>query len=205
MEYIVYLFEGYAKCLLLDRRTTPHFLFINTLKLTDCAGVARSQKQNVMLKKIYFLIVAFVLGAILSLSFQACADDYDNEKPQVNTSGCNCRDNDKCHCGNQGGNSCNCSWGSQPMQYMETYYEDGTVSFRSDYEYDYSRLVKDVTIWYNKSSSGKRYLSSRNVSEYTYSSSGNIQYGNSVHTTYYEDGSVWNVFKTKTKRVLYKK
>ena len=179
-----------------------------------------------MLKKFYFMIVAFALGAILSLSFQACADDYDNEKSQVNTDGCNCNDNNKCHCGsqsgndsgcncsdndkchceNQGANGCNCIWDVHPLQYWERYDEDGQVNFRTDYSYDdIGRVTKQITLTYNKSISGERYLLCKQTCDYTYSPSGDTQYITTSTTNYKEDGSVLNSYICTDKLVLYKK
>lgn len=200
------LLLGFCQSLLTDKRK-----YISTLSFfiaTAAKGIVWQKRQKVMLKKFYFLIVAFVLGAILSLSFQACADDY--EKPQVNTGGCNCGDNDKCHCGSQSGNGnnngCNCDWGVQPLQYDECYDENGQVYYRVDYSYDNKgRMTKQIIISYTKSQAGKRHMSYKRIYDYTYSPSGDTQYTTMSNTSYKEDGSSYNSYVWTEKRVLYKK
>lgn len=151
-----------------------------------------------MLKKLSLLVAAFALGTLVSLSIQACADDIDdNAEVEINE--------------NNGGDDnvdasslCNCSWDSLRMAYREGYDETGEMSYKCEFKYDSQKRVTSMAyIIYAKDSSGKRYISSRQDTSYTYSSSGDTRYASTTMTFYHEDGTVSGTSKLSEKIVLY--
>lgn len=113
------------------------------------------------------VIVSFVLGALVSITIQACGGD-ENKFEQ------------DCGSGNSTSSAnCECSWESQNMAYYEICDENGQISNRWDYVYDNKgRMVEAKSVQYQKGyPSGKRYLSFVNHSVYTYSDSGDCRRG----------------------------
>ena len=139
------------------------------------------------------VIVSFVLGALVSITIQACGGD-ENKFEQ------------DCGSGNSTSSAnCECSWESQNMAYYEICDENGQISNRWDYVYDNKgRMVEAKSVQYQKGyPSGKRYLSFVNHSVYTYSDSGDCRYGRTVSTLYNEDGSVMREDQSSEKMILY--
>ena len=139
------------------------------------------------------VIVSFVLGALVSITIQACGGD-ENKFEQ------------DCGSGNSTSSAnCECSWESQNMAYYEICDDNGQISNRWDYVYDNKgRMVEAKSVQYQKGyPSGKRYLSFVNHSVYTYSDSGDCRYGRTVSTLYNEDGSVMREDQSSEKMILY--
>ena len=61
----VYLFSGHAKCLLSDKRTTPHFLFYTNRRI----GVATAQLTKQMKYEKYVAPEAEVLEIVVEKGF----------------------------------------------------------------------------------------------------------------------------------------
>ena len=123
-----------------------------------------------MFKKVIFLVIAFSIGAMVSVSIQACADDYD-EISRSNSS------------------NAYSAWCNNGIVSQTTYDAQGQVSSEDKYTYN-SRgwIEKSITTHYI--TYGKRYKSGECIMTYTYSSSGDIRYGTTVYTFYNESGQV---------------
>ena len=134
-----------------------------------------------MLKKLSLLAVAFAVGAMVSLSIQACADDY-NEIPEQNKTESS---------SNSSGTSNDFSaWKSNGIESSVSYDENGQISQKINYTYNSNGWVTKMTAIGYTNVSGVRYKSLEYIYTYTYSSSGDIQYSNSVITQYNENGQV---------------
>lgn len=145
-----------------------------------------------MNKKLSMVTVAFVLGALISITIQACGGDGNKFGGS----------------GNSGSSTnCECSWGSQNIDYSETCDENGEITYRVDYAYDNrGRMIESKVVQYVKGyPSGKRYLFYTNHSTYTYSDSDDCRYGRTISIYYNEDGSVRSEDRSSDKLVLYKK
>lgn len=123
-----------------------------------------------MFKKVIFSVIAFAIGAMVSVSIQACADDYD-EISRSNSS------------------NAYSAWCNDGIVSQTIYDEQGQVSTEFKYTYN-SRgwIEKSITTYYI--TYGKRYKSGEYIRTYTYSSSGDIRYGTTVYTGYNESGQV---------------
>ena len=125
-----------------------------------------------MFKKVIFSVIAFAIGAMVSVSIQACADDYD-EISRSNSS------------------NAYSAWCNNGIVSQTIYDAQGQVS--SEYKHTYNSrgwIEKYTYTSFITNSSGKRYKNSEIVSTYTYSSSGDIRYGTTVYTGYNESGQV---------------
>lgn len=150
------------------------------------------KKKNVMNKKSSMVMVAFVLGALISITIQACGGDENKFDGS----------------GNFGSSTnCECSWVSQNIDYSETCDENGEITSRVDYAYDNrGRMIESKVVHYVKGyPSGKRHLAYTNYSTYTYSDSDDCRYGRIISIYYNEDGSVRSEDRSSDKLVLYKK
>ena len=129
-----------------------------------------------MFKKVIFSVIAFAIGAMVSVSIQACADDYD-EISRSNSS------------------NAYSAWCNNGIVSLTTYDAQGQVSAEHKYTYN-SRgwLEKSITTGYT--TYGKRYKSSEYIMTYTYSSSGDVRYGTYVYTFYNESGQVTQTQRT---------
>ena len=74
---IVYRCQGHAKCLLLDKRTSPHFLFYFNPVIGDEAEAS----NLVIMKKSLSILGSFCLGLFISIAVIACADDDGTTNP----------------------------------------------------------------------------------------------------------------------------
>ena len=129
-----------------------------------------------MFKKVIFSVIAFAIGAMVSVSIQACADDYD-EISRSNSS------------------NAYSAWCNNGIVSQTTYDAQGQVS--AEYKYTYNSrgwLEKSITTGYT--TYGKRYKSSEYITTFTYSSSGDARYGTSVYTFYNESGQVIQTQRT---------
>ena len=158
------------------------------------------------MKKLSLLFTAFILGALISLTIQACGGDHD-EVVKIPNDENNSSENDS----SDGGTceKCNCFWGSQKIANYVNYDEEGEESSRGDYTYDSEgREIGCKTMIYQKNLSGnlsgKRYLAYVQEVEYTYSVSNDIQYSKTKSIYYDETGQIMRVDKTSGKRSLYK-
>lgn len=125
-----------------------------------------------MFKKIMFSVVAFAIGAMISVSIQACADDYDEIS-------------------RAGSSNAYSAWCNNGIGSSTTYDAQGQVSAESKNTYNSRGWLEKYTYTsFITNSSGKRYKNVEIVSTYTYSSSGDIRYGTTVHTYYNESGQV---------------
>ena len=129
-----------------------------------------------MFKKVIFSVIAFAIGAMVSVSIQACADDYD-EISRSNSS------------------NAYSAWCNDGIVSQTTYDEQGQVRSETKYTYN-SRgwIEKFITTGYT--TYGKRYKSSEYIMTYTYSSSGDVRYGTYVYTIYNESGQVIQTQRT---------
>ena len=129
-----------------------------------------------MLKKVIFSVIAFVIGAMVSVSIQACADDYD-EISRSNSS------------------NAYSAWCNNGIVSQTTYDAQGQVS--AEYKYTYnSRGWLEKSIMTGYTTYGKRYKSSEYIMTFTYSSSGDVRYGTNVYTFYNESGQVTQTQRT---------
>ena len=74
---IVYLLSGHAKCLSLDKRTSPHFLFY----FNPVVGGGAEANKLVIMKKSLSILGSFCLGLFISIAVIACADDDGTTNP----------------------------------------------------------------------------------------------------------------------------
>ena len=74
---IVYLLSGHAKCLSLDKRTSPHFLFY----FNPVIGGGAEASKLVIMKKSLSILGSFCLGLFISIAVIACADDDGTTNP----------------------------------------------------------------------------------------------------------------------------
>ena len=129
-----------------------------------------------MFKKVIFSVIAFAIGAMVSVSIQACADDYD-EISRSNSS------------------NAYSAWCNNGIVSQTTYDAQGQVS--AEYKYTYnSRGWPEKSITTGYTTYGKRYKSSEYITTFTYSSSGDARYGTSVYTFYNESGQVIQTQRT---------
>ena len=151
-----------------------------------------------MLKKLNLLIVAFVMGAVISLAIQACGNSKIEKENNIEVEDVPSMEDDSTE-------YCNCAWQSQKIASQVSYYEDGLVNYRNDYKYDNAgRLTVVNMVLYSKNSSGKRYLSMEQECSYTYADSDNIRHGTILSIYYDESGKIINQIKTTEEIVLYK-
>ncbi len=137
-----------------------------------------------MLKKLSLLVVAFVVGAMVSLSIQACADDY-NEIPEQNKTESS---------SNSSGTSNDFSaWKNDGIESYVSYNENGQMSHQANYTYNSKGWVTKVTTISYYANGSKNY---EQTITYTYSSSGDIRYGNFVQITYLENGQIYNTTRS---------
>lgn len=123
------------------------------------------------MKRLFLMLVAFFMGAMISVTIHACAKDEGSEQTgngSSNGNSCNCGTVVSCTCdGNAIGNLL---WECQPKEAYITYDEFGEISSEQLQEYDEqvrpSRMVHNT---YTRTATGKRYLSSRAITTYTYS------------------------------------
>ena len=119
-----------------------------------------------MFKKVIFSVIAFAIGAMVSVSIQACADDYD-EISRSNSS------------------NVYSAWCNDGIVSHTTYDAQGQVS--TEYKYTYnSRGWLEKYIMTSRSA----YATIEHITTYTYSSSGDVRYGTTVYTQYNESGQV---------------
>ncbi len=140
-----------------------------------------------MLKKLSLLVVAFAIGAMVSLSIQACADDY-NEIPEQNKTESS---------SNSSGTS---AWKNDGIESIVSYNENGQMSQQINYTYNSKGWVTKVAIigYANGSKSCEQ------TTTYTYSSSGDIRYGNFVQITYLENGQIYSTTRSSNEYRLRK-
>ena len=138
-----------------------------------------------------------MLGALISLTIQACGGDKD-EIVKTSSGGSTTSDD-------KTSEMCNCAWASQKIASQVVYDEDRQESSRTDYVYDnQGKLTGMKMMLYAKNSSGRRYLSWVQEIEYTYSDSNDIQYSTTKSIQYDEIGQITNTSKTFGKMILYK-
>ena len=70
---IVYFRRGHAKCLLLDKRTSPHFLYFYNHRIGD----ATVRKLLLIMKRFIPCILALFAGCLLTTSCEK--DDFDSQ------------------------------------------------------------------------------------------------------------------------------
>lgn len=138
-----------------------------------------------MLKKLSLLTIAFAIGVMVSLSIQACADDY-NESPEPNES----PESNKTESSSD--TRVFSAWENNGVESIITYDGNGQISSQVNYTYNNKGwLTKMTSIGYSNNS-GVRYKISEYTYTYTYSSSGDIQYSSQVFTAYDQYGQIIN-------------
>ena len=124
-----------------------------------------------MFKKVIFSVIAFAIGAMVSVSIQACADDYDG----ISISG------------SSNNSLCNCSaWDLDKVESCVIYDEQGRKI--NEYKNTFNKhgwLEKQV----NTSYSGA-IKNGETIRTYTYSSSGDVRYGTTVSNFYDTSGQL---------------
>ena len=123
------------------------------------------------MKRFFLTLVAFFIGVMVSVTIHACAKDEGSGQTQngsSNGNSCNCGTVVSCTCdGNAIGNLL---WECQPKAAYITYDEFGEISNEQLQEYDEQLRPSRIVInMYDRTATGKRYLSSRNIITYTYS------------------------------------
>ena len=133
-----------------------------------------------MFKKVIFSVIAFAIGAIVSVSIQACADEYD-EISRSNSS------------------NAYSAWCNNGIVSQTTYDVQGQVS--TEYKYTYNSRG-----WLEKSimTSRTAYATIEYITTYTYSSSGDVRYGTTVYTQYNESGQLIQTQQTTNETRLRK-
>lgn len=123
------------------------------------------------MKRFFLTLVAFFIGVMVSVTIHACAKDEGSgqtENGSSNGNSCNCGTVVSCNC--DGDTIGNLLWENQPKAAYITYDEFGEISNEQLQEYDEqvrpSRMVQNS---YSRTATGKRYLSSRSITTYTYS------------------------------------
>lgn len=134
------------------------------------------------MKKVFLPIVAFVIGTIVSITIQACADNF--EEPSRNNSSSGSSSYSKYSVWNE--------FGSYTI-----YNEQGKITTECKNTFNSKGWIeKSITTYYNVNSYGNMYKSSEYVRTYTYSSSGEVRYGTTVYTHYNESGQIWQTQRT---------
>lgn len=137
-----------------------------------------------MFKKIMFSVIAFAIGAMISVSIQACADDYDEVS-------------------RAGQSNAYSAWCNNGIGLYTKYDEQGQVSAEHKYTYNSKGwLEKAISTGYT--TYGKRYKNAEYITTYTYSSSGDVRYGTTVYTFYNESGQVTQTQRTTDEYRLHK-
>ena len=135
-----------------------------------------------MFKKVIFSVIAFAIGAMVSVSIQACADDYD----EISRTGSS-------HAYSAW---CNNGIGSYPI-----YNAQGQVSTDCKNTFNSKGWIeKSIIIGYNNGN----IKSHETVVTYTYSSSGDTRYETRVSTYYNESGQVIQTQRTTGEYRLHK-
>ena len=133
-----------------------------------------------------FSVVAFAIGAMISVSIQACADDYDEIS-------------------RAGKSNAYSAWCNNGIGSYTTYDAQGQVSTESNSTFNSKGwLEKTITTYFATNSYGKRYKSAEYITTYTYSSSGDVRYGTTVYTFYNESGQVTQTQRTTDEYRLHK-
>ena len=136
------------------------------------------------MKKVFLPIIAFVIGTIVSISIQACADNF--EEPSRNSSSSSSSSNDKYS-----------AWTNTGIGSYTIYNEQGKISSEQKNTFNSNGWVeKTVSTGYAANSNGSLYKSSEIVTTYTYSSTGDVRYGTTVYTFYNESGQIWQTQRT---------
>lgn len=142
-----------------------------------------------MLKKLSLLTIAFAIGVMVSLSIQACADDY-NESPESNESPEPNKTPDPNNTESSSDTRDFSAWENNGVESIITYDGNGQISSQINYTYNNKGwLTKMTSIGYSNNS-GVRYKSAEYTYTYTYSSSGDIQYNSQVLTGYDQYGQI---------------
>ena len=132
------------------------------------------------MKKVFLPIVAFVIGTIVSITIQACADNF--EEPSLN---------------NSSSNSKYSAWTNTGIGSYTIYNEQGKISSEWKSTFNSNGWVeKTVNTGYAANSNGSLYKSLEIVATYTYSSTGDVRYGTTVYTYYNESGQIWQTQRT---------
>ena len=132
------------------------------------------------MKKVFLPIVAFVIGTIVSITIQACADNF--EEPSRN---------------NSSSNSKYSAWTNTGIGSYTIYNEQGKILSEGKSTFNSNGWVeKTVSTGYAANSNGSLYKSSEIVATYTYSSTGDVRYGTTVYTYYNESGQIWQTQRT---------
>ena len=132
------------------------------------------------MKKVFLPIVAFVIGTIVSITIQACADNF--EEPSRN---------------NSSSNSKYYAWTNTGIGSYTIYNEQGKISSESKSTFNSNGWVeKTVSTGYIANSTRSLYKGSEIVTTYTYSSTGDVRYGTTVYTYYNESGQIWQTQRT---------
>ena len=126
------------------------------------------------MKKVFLPIVAFVIGTIVSITIQACADNF--EEPSRN---------------NSSSNSKYSAWTNTGVDSYTIYNEQGKITTECKNTFNSKGWIeKSITTYYNVNSYGNMYKSGEYVMTYTYSSTGNVRYGTTTYKAYNESGQV---------------
>ena len=124
------------------------------------------------MKKLFLPIIAFIIGTVVNISIQACANDFDEPSRAGSSS-----------------NSKYSAWQNDNLSSYIIYDTAGQISSEIKYTYNSKGWVsKSIQKGYVTLSYGQRYKCSESTTTYTYSSSGDTQYQTTVSDTYNENG-----------------
>lgn len=136
-----------------------------------------------MLKRLSLLVVAFLMGVVISVSIQACAKDDSTLPNQTDTSNItNSSSNSKCDCS---------YWSQNQLESSTRYDENGDISHQTKYTYNEKGWMSTCTsTTFAVNSSGVRYKTQETSSVYTYSPSSDIRYTKQNTVCYDATGKV---------------
>lgn len=157
-----------------------------------------------MIRKLSFLVAAFLLGLCVSITINACGGDKEESViPGGNT-------NTPGGGGNEGGDTGEdgrkiSNWEFYKLSASEDYDENDQVTRRYEYKYNDKgwEIQRTYTFYDTSPTSGKRYLSSQTIMNYTYSPAGDYRTTAQTRTYYKEDGSVERTDRTNGKEFVY--
>ena len=144
------------------------------------------------MKKVFLPIIAFVIGTIVSISIQACADNF--EEPSRNNSSSNSSSSSS---SSSSSNDKYSAWTNTGIGSYTIYNEQGEITTECKNTFNSKGWIeKYVVTYYNVNSYGNMYKSGEIVTTYTYSSTGDVRYGTTVYTYYNESGQIWQTQRT---------
>ena len=150
-----------------------------------------------MLKRLSLLVVAFLMGVVISVSIQACAKDDSTLPNQTGTSNItNSSSNSKCDCS---------YWSQNQLESSTMYDENGDICYQTKYTYNEKGWMSTCTLTqFAVNSSGVRYKTQETSSVYTYSPSSDIRYNKQNTVCYDATGKVTGSYSYLYEEVLRK-